>query len=146
MTTTNLSKGGLPICEYALNGDYIRTWKSASAIATIYPVSRRSVWGAANGSLNTLYGRQWRYLSETNRRPIQPAVLSYYVKRVIQDKIRKLEYNYQVVIPDDLLYHYDKNNKEDILLALNDLLESVPDLSQYHQRHLKDAIDFLKKN
>lgn len=62
--------GGRPVCEYDIDGKYIRTWKSAVYVSKIYPISERTIHDPCMKHKGLVYGRQWRYYDETHGEPI----------------------------------------------------------------------------
>lgn len=98
------SKGGYPLCEYDLDGNYIRTWVSAGVIEDIYSISSRTIHDVLKGKNKTAYGRQWRLFRQTKGESIDAVKLSKIYRLKIEERIKKGDYNFDVVIPPCYLY------------------------------------------
>lgn len=96
----NISKGGYPVCEYDIDGNLIRVWKSCGMVALIYPISRIAIYNACKEEGVTAYGRQWKLLRDTDGAKIEKLTIENWRKY----NIKKKSFNYNVGIPSKCLY------------------------------------------
>lgn len=135
-----ISKGNqYPICEYDLEGRLIRIWRSAVLVSKVYPISTRTVNGAASftGKEKTAYGRQWRYYRDTKGKKIAPVSDSYF-------KFTKIvAFNHNVSIPLEYLYTATKGKAR--CLELIDFISSSDYLTVGQVEALKEIREYVTK-
>ncbi|BBF45093.1 HNH homing endonuclease [Lachnospiraceae bacterium KM106-2] len=127
----------VPVCEYDINGKYIRTWKSSVYVSEVYKVTRRAIQLAMSGALKTCYGRMWRSYYETLGKDIDPASgrSTFYGR----------DSNYDLEIPKEYLVDIIPNKKidlEDSIRILNEVKE-YDKLPKYHVINLENVIELL---
>lgn len=102
-----LSKGGYAVCEYDLDGNLIRIWKSCNMVGYVYPIAGRTVYGVCVGKGITAYGRQWKFYQETRGNPIPKLEL----KRWQEFSIEKKNFNHEIEVDEKYLYKEETRTK-----------------------------------
>lgn len=125
-----ISKGGRPVCEYTIDGEYIRTWQSAVAVSKVYSVGARSIHDPCRNKKGVVYGRQWRYWDDTKGKPIKKASLRSRLKPFV----------YPETIPEDYLF-----KSTEPLEALKQIVSSY-DIEPSVLVFIRKAMDLMEKD
>lgn len=132
-----------PICEYDLEGNYIRTWISPAAPSSVYKISVRAIQQAASIISNTgitSCGRQWRYLKDSKGENINPLPKNH--KARLYNSVA----NHNVIISDNFLYYelQDANKHQKALMMIDDVINN-PLLKIYQKRNLEYIKEYLNE-
>lgn len=140
---SKLEKKGFPVCEYDLDGNYIRTWKNCAAVAKVYNISARSIYDACTFRTYHSYGRQWRYYKTTHGKKIEPLSLKVHSARELKRKIASGAYYYPEAIDNSYLL---KTTEHHEILDLIKCIDQQDNLTALQKEYLARIENYIKQN
>lgn len=130
------NKGGIPVCQYSLDGKLIRIWKSARVVAKVISkklecdieVTSRMIREVCKGSRVQAYGYMWRRYDEENiQKQIKHVKYSYNTKgdyKRAMKIINKVKFVENDICEEDLykpINYTEKSTKE----LLEEIIENI---------------------
>lgn len=137
---SKLEKKGFPVCEYDLDGNYIRTWKNCAAVAKVYNISARSIYDACTFRTYHSYGRQWRYYKQTQGKNIAPLKLKAHSARELKRKLESELYTYPETVDVHYLFTPTEYHKVLDLIKKLQLADNLTLLQKEYVAHIESYI------
>lgn len=117
------------ICQYSLNGEYIRCWKSAATAARSLHLKSSAITKAARGNSDTSGGYQWRYFDGD---------IPMWIESILPPKERTLLGNYTPISK------YTKSG--DWIKDYQSLKEAAMEIGIYHTGNIVNCLSGKRKS